>query len=90
MADMNENAHESALVALIESQAARHAKTLRIVVACWLASLVLMGSLFVCLINSSEEEVTTTTEVAQEADNNGSNVFSHGDYYGSETDNQDD
>lgn len=86
MADMNENAHESALVALIESQAARHAKTLRIVVVCWLASLVLMGSLFVCLINSAEEEITT--EVAQEADNNGSNVFSSGDYsyYGSETD----
>lgn len=85
MADMNENAHESALVALIESQAARHAKTLRIVVICWLASLVLMGSLFVCLINSAEEEITT--EVAQEADNNGSNVFSSGDYsyYGSET-----
>lgn len=74
MADMNENAHESALVALIESQAARHAKTLRIVVACWLASLVLMGSLFVCLINSAEEE-ETTTEVAQEADNYGSNVY---------------
>lgn len=86
MTDMNDNAHESALVALIESQAARHAKTLRIVVICWLASLILMGSMFVCLINSAEEEITT--EVAQEADNNGSNVFSSGDYsyYGSETD----
>lgn len=82
MTDMNET-HESALLAVIESQAARHAKTLRILLVCWLASLVLMGSLFVCLINSAtEEETTTTTEVAQEADNYGNNVFTHGDYYG--------
>lgn len=79
---MEERTHEGALFALLESQAARHAKTMRILIVCWLASLVLMGSLFVCLINSAtEEETTTTTEVAQEADNNGSNVFTHGNYY---------
>lgn len=87
MTDMNDtpNTHEGALFALLESQSARHAKTLRVLMVCWLASLVLMGSLFVCLINSSEEEITT--EVSQDADNNGSNVFSSGDYsyYGSET-----
>lgn len=84
MTDMNEdkNTHEGALFALLESQAARHAKTLRILMVCWLASLVLMGSLFVCLINSAEEEITT--EVSQEADNNGTNMFTHGDYYGSD------
>lgn len=88
MTDMNET-HESALLAVIESQAARHAKTLRILLVCWLASLVLMGSLFVCLINSATEEETTTTEVAQEADNYGNNVFTHGDYYGSEANGKD-
>lgn len=93
MTDMNEESKEpqGVWLALLESQAARNAKTIKVIVACWLVSLVMMGSLFVCLINSSEEEVTTTTtEVAQEADNYGSNVFSHGDYYGSETDSQDD
>lgn len=91
MTDMNEdkNTHEGALFALLESQAARHAKTLRILMVCWLASLVLMGSLFVCLINSAEEEETTTTEVAQEADNYGTNMFTHGDYYGSEANGKD-
>lgn len=72
-----------ALLALVESQAARFSRIIKVLLVCWAASLILMGSLFVCLINSSEEEITT--EVAQEADNNGSNVFSSGDYsyYGS-------
>lgn len=72
-----------ALLALVESQAARFSRIIKVLLVCWAASLILMGSLFVCLINSSEEEVTTT-EVSQEADNYGSNVFSHGDYYGSQ------
>lgn len=93
MTDMNEttdviknDTDGSVLVTLLESQAARFSKIIRVLLVCWAASMVIMGSLFVCLINSAEEEITT--EVAQEADNNGSNVFSSGDYsyYGDETD----
>lgn len=95
MTDMNEttdviknDTDGSVLVTLLESQAARFSKIIRVLLVCWAASMVIMGSLFVCLINSAEEEVTTT-EVSQEADNYGSNMFTHGDYYDSEADSQD-
>lgn len=79
----------SVLITLLESQAARFSRIIKVLLVCWAVSMILMGSLFVCLINSATEEETTTTEVAQEADNYGSNVFTHGDYYGSEADYQD-
>lgn len=76
----------SVLITLLESQAARFGRIIKVLLVCWAVSMVLMGSLFVCLINSAEEEMTetVTTEVSQDADNAGSNVFTHGDYYGSE------
>lgn len=79
----------SVLITLLESQAARFGRIIKVLLVCWAVSMVLMGSLFVCLINSASEEETTTTEVAQEADNYGTNMFTHGDYYGSEANSQD-
>lgn len=79
----------SVLITLLESQAARFGRIIKVLLVCWAVSMVLMGSLFVCLINSAEEEMTeTVTEVSQDADNSGSNVFSGGDYYGSEANGQ--
>lgn len=78
----------SVLITLLESQSARFARIIKVLLVCWAVSMVLMGSLFVCLINSATEE-ETTTEVAKEADNYGSNVFTHGDYYGNEANGQD-
>lgn len=72
---------ESMTMALLESQAARFGRIIRVLLICWAVSICIMCSVLVVV--TSEEESTVTTEVAQEADNAGSNVYSGGDYYGS-------
>ena len=83
MTDMNEtNENQTVPMSILEAQAARFSKIIRILLICWAVSVAILCSVIV--VNASSEE--TTTEVAHEADNAASNVFAHGDYYGSETD----
>lgn len=83
MTDMNEtNENQTVPMSLFEAQAARFSKIIRILLICWAVSVAILCSVIV--VNASTEE--TTTEVAQEEDNAASNVFAHGDYYGSEAD----
>lgn len=81
MTDMNEtNENQTVPMSILEAQAARFSKIIRILLICWAVSVAILCSVIV--VNAISEE-TTTTEVAQEADNAGVNNFTHGDYYGS-------
>lgn len=65
-----------------ESMSSRLCRIIRWVVTGWAITAVALGLVLVISFSYTEEVVTETTEVAQEADDYGSNTFSGGDYYG--------
>ena len=72
-------------LAAYESMSSRLCRIIRWILTGWALSVVAMGLVIVLTLSYSEEVVTETTEVAQEADDYGNNTFAGGDYYGSET-----
>lgn len=72
-----------------ESMSSRLCRIIRWILTGWALSMVAMGLVVVLSLSYSDEMITETTEVAQEADNYGNNTFNGGDYYDGETDSQD-
>lgn len=75
---------EMVSLAAYESLSSRFTRIIKYMVLGWAASVIALGLVLVIAIGYSEEVVTetTTSEVMQDADNSGSNVYSGGDYYG--------
>lgn len=69
-------------LAAYESLSSRMFRIIKYGAICWAISMIAMGLVIVISFSYTEEVVTETTEVAQEADDYGSNTFSGGDYYG--------
>lgn len=67
-----------------ESQAARMVRIIRYLVAGWAVSVLALTVLCLVSISYTEEAVTetVTSEVTQDADGEGSNMYTGGDYYG--------
>ena len=76
-------------LAAYESMSSRLCRIIRWVVTGWALSMVALGLVLVISLSYSEEVVTETTEVAQEADDYGYNTFAGGDYYNGEANSQD-
>lgn len=72
--------------AAYESLAARFTRIIKCLIIGWACSVFALGLVLVISLSYTEEVVTETTEVAQEADDYGSNTFAGGDYYDSQTD----
>lgn len=77
----------------LEAAQARHASVVKMLIVSWMVSVIVLAFALICCLSYSEEAteeiVTTTTEVAQDADNSGSNYFSNGDLLnGSQADRQ--
>lgn len=87
-------------MASFEAAQARHNHLLVTLIVCWTVSIVVLGFALICAMSYTEEAVEeivtteTSTEVAQNADNSGSNYFAGGDmsngYANSEANGQDD
>lgn len=79
---------ETVPLAAYESQASRFSRIIKWLIMGWAISVVALGLVLVISLSYSEEVVTETTthEVAQEADNYGSNTYAGGDYYDSQAD----
>lgn len=76
-----------------ESQAARMVRIIRYLVIGWAVSVIALTVLCLVSISYTEEAVTTTetvtSDVLQDADGNGSNLYAGGDYYGNAEGNAD-
>ena len=70
-----------------ESQAARMVRIIRYLAVGWAVSVIALVVLCIVSISYTEEAVTTTetvtSDVMQDADNYGTNVYAGGDYYDS-------
>lgn len=76
-------------LAAYESMSSRFCRIIRWMVIGWALTAVALGLVLVISFSYSDEVLTETMEVAQEADNYGSNTFAGGDYYDSKTDGED-
>lgn len=80
---------ESVSLAAYEAQAARTTRYIKYLVLGWFLSLLVVCSAFVIAMSYTEEEITettTTSEIAQNTGDNGSNSYIGGDYYGNAND----
>lgn len=70
-----------------ESMSSRLCRIIRWIITGWAVTAVALGLVIVISLSYSEEVMTetVTNEVAQEADEYGSNTFAGGDYYDSTT-----
>lgn len=82
---------EMVSLAAYESQGSRFMRIIRWLVLGWMLSMIGWGLAFVICTSYAEEVVTetTTSEIMQDADNYGSNVYAGGDYYDSQADSND-
>lgn len=76
-------------LAAYESMTTRLCRIIRWLITGWALSMAAFGLVLVISFSYSEEVLTETTEVSQEADNYGNNTFAGGDYFDSTTDSQD-
>lgn len=80
---------QSVPLAAYESMSTRLCRIIRWILTGWALSMVAMGLVIVISLSYGEEVMTETTEVAQEADDNGYNTFNGGDYYDGTSNGQD-
>lgn len=73
-------------LAAYESLSTRLCRVIRWLIGGWAISVFALGLALVISMSYTEDVMTETTEVAQEADNYGNNTFAGGDYYDSQTD----
>lgn len=78
---------ERVSMATFEAQAERSAKLIRWMVLGWAVSVVMLGFVIMTMASYEDEIVTTTSEITQDSEDYGSNVYAGGDYYGN-ADNQ--
>lgn len=72
-----------------ESMSSRLCRIIKWLIMGWALSMVALGLVLVISLSYTEDVVTETTEVAQEADDYGYNTFAGGDYYDGTADGQD-
>ena len=72
-----------------ESMSSRLCRIIRWIITGWALSVVALGLVVVISLSYSDDVVTETVEVAQEADDYGNNTYAGGDYYGSTADGED-
>lgn len=77
-------------LAAFESQSSRYARIIKLLVIGWAVSVALLVALCVVSISYTEEAVTTTETVTQDADDYGNNLYTGGDYYGGYADDNED
>lgn len=78
---------ERVSMATFEAQAERSAKLIRWIILGWAVSVVMLGFVVITMASYEDEIVTTTTsEISQDSQDNGSNVYAGGDYYGNAND----
>lgn len=79
---------EMVSLAAYESLSSRFMRIIKYLIMGWAISMVAIGLVLVIFMSYTEEVVTETTEVSQDADNYGRNAFTYGDYYDGTTDGQ--
>lgn len=88
---MTQNNIEMVPLAAFEAQAERNVRTVKYMSLGWVISVILLTFALMVSMSYTEEVVTETTEVEQDADNYGSNYFANGDLTnGSEAGSQED
>lgn len=80
---------ERVSMATFEAQSERSAKLIRWMILGWAVSVVMLGFVIMTMASYEDQVVTetTTSEIAQDSQDNGSNIYAGGDYYGN-ADNQ--
>lgn len=79
---------ESVSLAAYEAQAERNVRTVKYLVLGWVLTTIALCLALIVSMSYTEETITetTTAEVMQNADNDGTNYYAGGDMNGSETD----
>lgn len=75
---------ERVSMATFEAQVERSARLIRWLIVGWAVSVVMLG--FVIMTMASYEDTITTSEITQDSEDYGSNVYAGGDYYGNADD----
>lgn len=80
---------ERVSMATFEAQVERSARLIRWLIVGWAVSVVMLGFVIMTMASYEDQVVTETTtgEIAQDSQDNGSNIYAGGDYYGN-ADNQ--
>lgn len=75
---------ERVSMATFEAQVERSARLIRWLIVGWAVSVVMLGFVIMTMASYEEQVVTetTTSEISQDSQDNGSNVYAGGDYYG--------
>lgn len=79
---------ERVSMATFEAQSERSAKLIRWMILGWAVSVVMLGFVVMTMASYEDQIVTetTTSEIAQDSQDNGSNIYAGGDYYGNADD----
>ena len=75
---------ERVSMATFEAQAERSSKLIRWMILGWAVSVVMLG--FVIMTMASYEDTITTSEITQDSEDYGRNVYAGGGYYGNADD----
>nr|DAU21065.1 MAG TPA: hypothetical protein [Caudoviricetes sp.] len=83
---MTQNGIERVSMATFEAQVERSARLIRWLIVGWAVSVVMLGFVIMTVASYEDQVVTTTSEIAQDSQDNGTNVYAGGDYYGDAND----
>lgn len=83
---MTGNGIERVSMATFEAHVERSSKLIRWMIVGWAVSVVVLGFVIMTVASYTEETTTTTSEIAQDSQDNGSDIYAGGDYYGNSDD----
>lgn len=84
---MTQNGIERVSMATFEAQVERSARLIRWLIVGWAVSVVMLGFVIMTVASYDDEVTTTTTsEIAQDSQDNVSNIYAGGDCYGDAND----